>query len=254
MTRQKALRDDLGRTGCNGFVFWQGASMIDGKPVVLIVTNVVKPSKNEKTGPMIQTYILRSDVNPFDALLTGEDVSVCGFCPLRPFLAKLNKLVGKRCYVNVPKAVLGVYRAFKNRRYASKNRVAEHTARLASKNLRKGTYGNPSAIPVAVWQELESLCKKGTGYDHRWKSIHQTWNKHVMASVSNLVDAQKAWTKGYRTFRTRKAHEPLASNEIVCPASAEGGKKRSCITCFACDGNPKGKDPKRVKSIVIIEH
>ena len=40
------------------------ASLIDGKPIVVIATY---SNRNTKTGAMVQTYILRSDIDPRDA-------------------------------------------------------------------------------------------------------------------------------------------------------------------------------------------
>ena len=39
-----------------GYIIYEGASLIDGKPIVEIA---ILSSKNVKTGNMIQTYILR---------------------------------------------------------------------------------------------------------------------------------------------------------------------------------------------------
>ena len=64
-----------------GFIFYQGPSQIDGAPIVGIA---VLRSKNDKTGDMVQTYILRSDMTPLVALATGADSSICGACPHRP--------------------------------------------------------------------------------------------------------------------------------------------------------------------------
>jgi hypothetical protein len=41
---------------------------------------------------------------------------------------------------------------------------------------------------------------------------------------------------GWRTFRVREASEPVAKGEFICPASAEAGKRTTCIQCQACDG------------------
>jgi hypothetical protein len=55
---------------------------------------------------------------------------------------------------------------------------------------------------------------------------------------------------GWRTFRVRTADESLGSREIVCPASPEGGDRRQCVTCLACDGADRaGK-----VSVAIIVH
>ena len=60
------------------YVIYDGPSEIDGKPIVAIAQ--VKTG-NRKTGDMVQTWILRSDVDPITASRTGEDVSICGDCP-----------------------------------------------------------------------------------------------------------------------------------------------------------------------------
>ena len=70
---------------------WRGNSPIDNEPIVLIATGLSrsqsKQSKNRKTGPMVQTHILRQDMRPIEAVNTGADVSICGDCPLRQFNA-----------------------------------------------------------------------------------------------------------------------------------------------------------------------
>jgi len=49
------------------FIIWEGPSELDGKPIVLIATSGGS-IKNRKTGGMVQTYILRSDMPPNEAL------------------------------------------------------------------------------------------------------------------------------------------------------------------------------------------
>lgn len=48
-----------------GFIFYRGKSPIDNAPIVGIA---VLKSRNEKTGNMVQTFILRSDIHPMDAI------------------------------------------------------------------------------------------------------------------------------------------------------------------------------------------
>ena len=60
-----------------GYIAYEGPSIIDGKPIVVIV-NKIDGSKNAKTGAIVQSFIIRSHVNPVNALQTGADVSVCG--------------------------------------------------------------------------------------------------------------------------------------------------------------------------------
>jgi len=66
------LRDLTGGTGAieGSAVVWEGPSMIDGSPIVVIITGM-KPgsgSGNSKTGTMAQTYIIRSDMSPMEAI------------------------------------------------------------------------------------------------------------------------------------------------------------------------------------------
>ena len=47
----------------NGMVIWQGPSLVDGKPIAVIVTGLNKPSQNSKTGDMLQSWIIRTDMD-----------------------------------------------------------------------------------------------------------------------------------------------------------------------------------------------
>ena len=60
-----------------GFIAYEGPSMIDGAPIVVIV-NKIDGSDNVKTGAIVQTFIIRSDIGPVDALNTGADAAICG--------------------------------------------------------------------------------------------------------------------------------------------------------------------------------
>lgn len=72
----------------NSIIVYDGPSIIDGKPIVVILTGLADSSANGKTGNLVQSFIIRSDVEPHTALKTGDDVSVCGLCPHRPMLAR----------------------------------------------------------------------------------------------------------------------------------------------------------------------
>ena len=67
---------------------WRGPSPWDGSPIVLLVTGLQRPSENTKTGPMVQTYILRQDMRPIEAVTTGADAATCGSCRFRPSIVK----------------------------------------------------------------------------------------------------------------------------------------------------------------------
>lgn len=71
---------------------WRGPSPIDGAPIVMIMTGLSRKaseqSKNTKTGPMVQTHIVRQDMAPVVAMMNGADRAICGDCPLRPSTVK----------------------------------------------------------------------------------------------------------------------------------------------------------------------
>jgi hypothetical protein len=59
-----------------------------------------------------------------------------------------------------------------------------------------------------------------------------------MASTDTPDEASVAQAKGWRTFRVSLNNERdgLRKGEVLCPASAEAGKKLTCAQCRACDG------------------
>ena len=68
----------------NGYILYEGQSMIDGVDIVVIATGFDKASGNSKTGgDMIQTFILVKDTDPREANKLGLDYSICGDCKLR---------------------------------------------------------------------------------------------------------------------------------------------------------------------------
>ena len=134
-----------------GFIAYEGPSEIDGAPIVVIVNRIDSDSENEKTGALVQTFIIRSDVAPTDALKTGDDASICGDCVHRPLLAKDNGQAP--CYVNVGRSVRSVYEAYKRGRYTYADNATIARA-LARKVVRLGTYGDPAAAPVQMWEQI----------------------------------------------------------------------------------------------------
>jgi hypothetical protein len=48
----------------NGKILWEGNSPLTGDPIVCIITGLKSKSSNEKTGDMLQTVILRTDIEP----------------------------------------------------------------------------------------------------------------------------------------------------------------------------------------------
>ena len=46
----------------NSYVAWEGASLIDGSPIALILTGFVNYSSNRKTGRVLQSWILQQNI------------------------------------------------------------------------------------------------------------------------------------------------------------------------------------------------
>lgn len=231
-----------------GYIAYEGPSEIDGRQIVVIV-NKLQGSDNAKTGAdLVQTFIIRADVNPVDALKTGDDVSICGQCVHRPVLA--SETGDAPCYVNVGRSVRSVYDAYMRGRYVH---ATPGTLRriLAGRKIRLGTYGDPAAAPVRMWQEITADAAGIVGYSHQWQSIgfdHAAWAPLVMASADNIDEAAQANLYGMRVFRVSVGIDRQAG-EVTCPASAEGGKKATCDACMLCGGTSK-----TARDIVIADH
>lgn len=227
-----------------GYILYEGPSEIDGEPIVVIMTGI-DGSSNRKTGSMLQTYILRSDVHPLAAIKSGEDESICGSCEHRPILARST---GKApCYVEVGKGPSMVWKAYKAGRYVRLPLYA--VARLiASRVLRLGTYGDPAAAPIRVWNSLVIYVAGWTGYTHQWRILSADWQLLVMASVDSESDRIDAKSAGWRTFRVSIGVDPQIG-EISCPASKEAGARTTCIDCRLCKGKQIA-----ARDIVIADH
>ena len=222
--------------------------MIDGRPIVVIV-NKIDGSENEKTGAdLVQSFIIRADVAPTDALKTGADASICGQCVHRPILAKQNGQAP--CYVNVGRSVRSVYEAYRRGRYTPAT-PAQLRAVLAGRKVRLGTYGDPAAAPVAMWQEITADAAGVVGYSHQWQAVdfdHAAWAPLVMASADTIDEAAQANLYGMRVFRVSVGVD-RQPGETTCPASAEGGRRATCDKCMLCGGTSKA-----ARDIVIADH
>lgn len=227
----------------NGAILWRGPSLLDGSPIIVIG---IRTSRNSKTGKMLQTYILRADMSPVDAIRNGSDASICGNCPHRGRVEN-GRNRGRTCYVNIGQGPTGVYKAFLRGSYpACEDIEAFGEGRL----VRLGTYGDPGAVPGWVWSTLIRSAVGHTGYTHQWQT-RPDLRGIVMASADNAQSAAAAHADGWRTFRVAMPGAVARlKNESVCPASAEAGRKLNCNTCLACGGNATG----RKGSIVIQAH
>lgn len=220
-------------------IAYDGPSLIDGLPIIVILTS---NSKNPKTGDMVQSIIIRKDIAPHIAIKTGDDYSICGNCIHR-------RTINNSCYVQVHNAPLSVYRAYHRDRYAV-GTDESLSKLLGGKKLRIGTYGDPAAVPTEVWSKLASMAAGHTGYTHQWRKCDAELMSLCMASCDTPQDRIDASDLGYRTFRIRLVTESIAAGEFVCPASSEGGHRIDCNKCNACSGT--SRSTKQASPVIIV--
>jgi hypothetical protein len=222
-------------------IIYNGPSLLDGKPIVVIATY---SNRNTKTGKVVQTYILRSDINPLEASKTGEDFSICGSCPMRGEVTtdpKRKIAKGRKCYVNLGQGVLIVFKSFLRGVYQEGDPRTMGRGRF----VRVGTYGDPAAVPSEVWDELLAECETWTAYTHQ-----KPWRPDIaMQSADSYDEAKAHWAEGRRTFRVIVDLGDIdKSKETLCPASKEAGRRVQCTACKLCKGSSLAK------SIAIVEH
>lgn len=234
------------RRALTGTVLWEGSSQLTGEPVACIATF---RTDNAHTGPMVQSWIIASNVDPITAVKTGADEAVCGDCPLRG-VAKGDRWESRGCHIVPLHGPQGVYRRYVAGLYP---RATEAILRrhLTQQMLRMGTYGDPVAVPHAQWEWALGFARGHTGYTHAWRlPIAQQYRYSCMASVECEADAREAVRMGWRYFRIRRATDRVARGEAICPKSDEAGATTNCFLCGACDGwRRKGQS-----NIVIIAH
>jgi hypothetical protein len=228
----------------NGFIFYRGPSMLDGSPIIAIATGTAKASRNTKTGGEVQTWILRDDMSPVEAVKSGADSAICGTCIHRGNGDGSNR----SCYVTVFQAPLVVWKSAQRGLYPQIDPVQAGHA-LTGKVVRLGSYGDPAAVPADVWHCLIEKCAGHTGYTHQWRTS-DALRTLCMASCDNAFEQEIAKAQGWRTFRVMRAGDRMLPREIVCPASKEAGAKTSCAACKACGGT----SAKAKADIAIVAH
>lgn len=250
-------------------VLYHGPSMLDGAPIVCIASI---GSANVKTGPMVQTWILRADVGPLDASAAKTDSSVCGDCPRR-------QSIGGDCYVTLFQAPRSVWAGWERAGKPGPNwaepKMLRRLQRAAQANgFRLGSYGDPAAVPHTIWASVIDAIepKMHTGYTHQWRTLHARmrapgiatidfnraadhyeWlQANVMASCDSIADANEARARGWRYFLAVGPDDVanVPERTVLCLAERETNP-RTCETCGICDG-AQGK-PQRA-SVYLVEH
>jgi hypothetical protein len=267
---------DLRKGKVAGIIMWRGLSAIDGTPIVVVATKFDAASKNDKTGEMVQTYIL-PDPHAAGIVVNGSTpakindwlrstgaVSICGDCP-----HAWQQVEGSSpahyekgaCYVleyKAPAAVLGaIFRA--SYPEAGGDFPAEWIPMLAAGlAVRLGSYGDPAAADPQPLIDLVSRAKTRTGYTHMWKSKYplaranaEALRPYVMASCDSMEDYAEATRLRYRAFLITPKGRDYSSRSLlsvgahivgamICPASepflALTGRKTTCENCGSCSG------------------
>lgn len=216
----------------HGRVLYEGPSAFDGRPIVAIVTNLGRKSKNGKTGDMAQTFIMPRRM--FGAGGMGPTSSVCGSCLHRP---RREGGIGS-CYVDVSRTPASVWRRWTEGGYRPFDPTPGgiDARRAAAKPVRLGAWGDPAAVPFEAWAPLLALAPGRTGYTHAWKTCDPRYRGILMASCDTPGEALQARALGWRPFRVRTEGAPLMDGEFECPASAAGGHRMDCARCGACWG------------------
>ncbi len=222
----------------NSAVFYRGPSHLTGEPIIGVLTGLVQPSTNEKTGPMVQAYILPANEPPTEAVKSGRDAAICGDCRHRS-----GSNVGRSCYVIW---WLGPENAWKG---AYRLPVVQAASLVAGKHVRLGAFGDPSAIPLRVWRGLLRRAAGWTGYTHFWKTCDPGFASLLMASVDTEAEKGEAHAMGWRTFRVRQLDQALHGDEVICPASHEAEHETTCVECQLCRGTNRP-----ARSVAILAH
>lgn len=197
----------------------------------LVFTCIVNPSNNDKTGQMIQTYMIDKE------RLTEKDVfgAKCVECPL-----------AEVCYVERDK--LSVRAALKrlingeNTSYVWAT-LPEVLRAIEGREVRFGTYGDPSALPLDDVASIVEAVSKWTGYTHFWREVNSLYSQFFMASVEDLQGELEALSAGWRPFRVLldSDESPEVSDKAIeCPHYTNGVQ---CIDCGLCAGTSINAKP-----------
>lgn len=220
-----------------GYVIYESPD----SPVIAIA---ILNSDNKKTGNMIQVYILDRSQHPVDAVQNGTDAVICGDCPLR---------AGNGCYVVVWQGPAMVWKQYQSNKYPLFDRSnTEHVNAFRGRSIRWGAYGDPVYIPYETITFFNSLADNWTGYTHQWRTCDPVYANVFMASVEKRWEVVRASEEGWRTFHVNIEGFIKQYDEIVCPASKEGGNKTHCLSCNLCNGSRGPDDPR--KNIIIQPH
>ena len=220
----------LTKSNTKGFVLCEFNSPLDNKPLVAILT---LDSDNRKTGNMCQVWIMLRDINPVEAIETGDDYAICGNCIHR----KNNVTKRRSCYVNVGQSPNSIWKAYKRGRYPDAlDNIDAVSKMLKGRSIRWGAYGDPALIPFPIFETFNEMAVTHTGYTHQWKEkFSQIYKKSFQASCDGFQDYLDATAHGWRTFSVLPVGAKDNTFGKQCPATVDNSVAQ-CITCKLCDG------------------
>ena len=213
-----------------GFILYRGPSLLDGSPIAVVATMA---SSNRKTGltgkrNMVQTWIIRTDIEPHIAAKKGLDYSVCGDCIHRP-------VNGDTCYLTLFQAPLAVYRGVQRGIYSTD--IDLFYREIQNRKVRFGAYGDPAAVNAQLWIDIAAQCLGYTGYTHQFD--HPNFDRAILSVVMRSIDTEKqALESNERYFRVKNPEMPALPGEVECLSDSKG---MLCSDCLVCDGGEKGK-------------
>ena len=231
----RAARQLIGHRLPSTLVLWTGPSALDGTPILVVAHRVNAPSKNVKTGDMLQVSIMRADSAPVDAWREGQDGAVCPSACVHRSKARGGN---GTCYVNKAR-LSAAWRAA--RRLADASKVGVPAGMFAGAVVRVGMEGDPSAAPLHVWEAILAGSKRHTGYTAAWRTLPVEWSRLFMASCASPADVAAAQLAGWRPFTASASTADDAAYAAlglrVCLSDAADV---ACVDCGGCDGNSRG--------------
>jgi hypothetical protein len=222
------------------YFVWHGASAIGGidangqtiapgANIVVLASKAKSPDKaNSKTGDMWQFYILAADILPTDAKAQGLDATVCGNCVHR-------KVNGNTCYTygTVLAGANGMWRQWRNGNASdfAPDMVAGSTVRL-------GAYGDPCAVPYAVWEPILAASDGWTAYSHQWANpdIDARFKTIAQASADTAEEIPAANAAGWRAYTVMPVGTTRVAGAVPCPSP-----RIACADCLKCSGTGLGR-------------
>lgn len=231
----RAARSLIGRRLPSTIVLWEGASRLDGTPIMAVAHRVNAASKNGKTGDMIQVSIMRADYAPIDAWKAGADGAVCPEACVHRSSARGG---AGTCYVNKARLTASWQAA---RNLVDRGAVGFPAGLFTGAKVRIGMEGDPSAVPFHVWQTVLIGAKRHTGYTADWRRLPPYWSSLFMASCATPADVADAQAAGWRPFTaSASSADDAAYASLGLRVCLSDAADVACVDCGGCDGTSRG--------------